>query len=68
MRAALIQLGFVDCYHMFSVMEENPKDADMWVEAFEAKFEGKRKPWAKADFDKVLGHCMVCLRRFQKAI
>jgi hypothetical protein len=48
---------------MVSVVEENPKDADMWVEAFEAKFEGKGEPWGRAEFDKVLGHCMVCLRQ-----
>ncbi len=62
MRAALLQLGFNDCYHMLSIMDENPKDADMWVEAFEAKFEGKGKPYGKEEWDKLLGHCMVCLR------
>ena len=59
MRAALIELGFVDCYHMFSIIEENPKDADLWVEAFEAKFQGKGKLWGREEFDQVLGHCMV---------
>ena len=46
---------------MCSIMKENPKDADMWVEAFEAKFKGKGKPWGREEFDQVLGHCMVFL-------
>lgn len=47
---------------MCSIMKENPKDAGMWIEAFEAKFEGKGKLWGKEEFDQVLGHCMVfCL-------
>jgi hypothetical protein len=41
-------------------MKENPKDAKLWVEAFDAKFEGKGKPWGREEFDQVLGHCMVC--------
>jgi len=53
-------LGFDDCYHMLSIMGENPKDADMWVEAFEAKFEGKGKPYDREDWDRLLGHCMIC--------
>ena len=61
MRAALIQLGFFDCYHMFSIVEENPKDTDLWVEAFELKFEGKGTPYGRAEFDQILGHCMVFL-------
>ena len=59
MRAALIELGFVDCYHMFSIVEENTKDADMWVEALAAKFEGKGKQWGREEFDQIFGHCMV---------
>jgi hypothetical protein len=46
---------------MCSIMKENPKDAEMWVEAFDAKFEGKGKPWGREEFDQVLGHCMVFL-------
>lgn len=59
MRAALIQLGYFDCYHMFSTMEENPKDADMWIEAFRSKFEGKGKAFGREEWDQLLGHCMV---------
>lgn len=59
MRTALIQLGFVDCYHMASVVHENPKDAEMWAEAFDAKYAGKGKPYGREEWDKLLGHCMV---------
>ena len=40
-------------------MKENPKDAEMWVDAFNAKFEGQGKLWGREEFDQVLGHCMV---------
>lgn len=53
-------LGFNDVYHMTSMLEENPRDSDMWVEAYEAKFEGKGKPFGKEDWDQLLGHCEVC--------
>jgi hypothetical protein len=59
MRAALIQLGFSDCYHMLSIIEENPKDSEMWVKAFQAKFEGKGKTFGREEWDQLLGHCMV---------
>ena len=29
----------------------------MWLEAIEAKFDGKGKPYGRAEFDKLLGHC-----------
>jgi hypothetical protein len=59
-RKALKQLGYEDCYHYFSVLIENPPDSDMWVEAFEAKFEGKGT-FGKQDWDQLLGHCQVCV-------
>lgn len=31
----------------------------MWWEAFEAKFEGKGKPFGRDQFDKLLGHCQA---------
>jgi hypothetical protein len=60
LRIALMLLGFDDVYHMTSMLEENPRDSDMWVEAYEAKFEGKGKPYGKEDWDQLLGHCEVC--------
>lgn len=59
MRQALLDLGYEDCYHFGSVLQENPRDADMWVEAMEAKFEGKGKPFTRNDWDQLLGHCRV---------
>lgn len=33
----------------------------MWLEALEAKYDGKGKPYGRAEFDKLLGHCQaVC--------
>jgi hypothetical protein len=29
----------------------------MWMEALEAKYDGKGKPYGRAEFDKLLGHC-----------
>lgn len=55
---ALKQLGYVDTYHMKSVFE-NPMDCQMWIEAFEAKYLGKGKPFEREDWDQLLGHCQV---------
>lgn len=50
LRQALIDLGYYDCYHMASILNENPRDAEMWCEALEAKFEGKGKPFQRSDW------------------
>ncbi len=39
-------------------MNENPRDREMWTEAFRGKFEGE-KPFQREDWDQLLGHCMV---------
>lgn len=44
---------------MASIVEDNPKDMEMWIQAFEAKFEGKGKPFTRDDWDQLLGHCMA---------
>lgn len=59
MRQALIDMGYSDCYHMASATQENPRDAEMWIDAFRAKFEGKGKPFTREDWDQLLGHCMA---------
>jgi hypothetical protein len=43
MLMALLQLGIADVYHMVELWEENPKDDDLWIEAYQTKFEGKGK-------------------------
>jgi len=58
MRHALEHLGFTDTYHMDSVIG-NPRDIDLWHQAFMAKFRGVGKPFEKADWDQLLGHCQV---------
>lgn len=58
MKAALQILGYNDVYHMTNTWT-NPRDADMWVEAYDAKLEGTGKPFGRAEFDKLLGHCMA---------
>jgi len=58
MRIALKQLGYNDTYHMMSVME-NPMDGEMWIEAYEAKYFGKGKPYGREEWDQLLGHCQV---------
>lgn len=60
LRTALKQLGFDDCYHMMSASVENPPDCLMWQDAFAAKFDGVGT-FGRAEWDKLLGHCMaVC--------
>ena len=53
-RTALQQLGYNGVYHMVEVIK-NPRDADLWTEAYNAKFKGIGKKWEKADWDAVLG-------------
>lgn len=59
LRQALVQLGYKDCYHFASTLQENPRDAEMWVEAMNAKFKGIGKPYGKEQFDALLGHCQA---------
>lgn len=58
MRAALKELGYDGVYHMMSVVA-NPRDADMWIDALNAKFFGKGKPFEKKDWDQLLGNVEV---------
>jgi hypothetical protein len=58
LRAALFELGYFDVYH-YSAMWENPKDTELWVEAYQAKFEGKGRPYGRKEWDALLGHCQV---------
>jgi len=57
MQEAYSVLGYASPYHFSSVFS-NIKDADMWQEAFAAKFHGgpEIKDW-RAHFDQLLGHC-----------
>lgn len=50
LRQALIDLGFDDCYHMASVLNENPRDAEMWSAALEARFEGKGETFGRQEW------------------
>jgi len=37
----------------------NPPDVDMWIEAFQAKYENIGKKFGREEWDKLLGHCMA---------
>lgn len=58
MREALFILGYSDVYHMASVLRDNPRDCEMWNEAYRAIFEGDGS-FEKRDWDQLLGHCMA---------
>lgn len=58
-RAALKQLGYNDTYHAGCIYTENPRDADMWVDAYRAKYHNEGKKFTREEWDKLLGHCMV---------
>ncbi|KAG8427508.1 hypothetical protein J3459_006685 [Metarhizium acridum] len=61
LRAAMKQLGYVDTYHMMNCSVENPPDALLWMDALCAKYDGAGKPFARRDWDKLLGNCQaVC--------
>lgn len=59
MRAALWQLGFHDCYHMHTVIQNLDSHPEMWTRALEAKYAAKGR-FAKADWDRLLGHSQAC--------
>lgn len=59
LRQALVRLGYTDCYHFASTLQENPLDATLWNEAIQAKFLGIGKPYAKPEWDALLGHCQA---------
>lgn len=54
---ALRLLGINECYHGWQPLLGNPRDNEMWMEALEAKYDGKGKPYGREEFDKLLGHC-----------
>jgi hypothetical protein len=55
MQKALTILGYPNTYH-FSAFYDNVRDCDLWIEAMNAKFNGKGKIPDKAFFDGLLGH------------
>ncbi|KAI9758561.1 MAG: hypothetical protein M4579_002996 [Chaenotheca gracillima] len=60
LRQALKRLGYVDTYHGFETLTENPRDLEFWLEA-ENRRCGKTtgRKFTRADFDQVLGHCQA---------
>jgi hypothetical protein len=50
-------LGINEFYHGWHPIFGNPRDNEMWMEALEAKFDGKGKLYGREEFDKLLGHC-----------
>jgi hypothetical protein len=59
LRTALKILGYDEVYHGYTAGMDNPRDCKMWLEACEAKFEGKGTVYGKDEFDQLLGHCQV---------
>lgn len=55
---ALTILGIAPVYHMRDVGKN--KHQDLWVEAIEAKFEGKGPAWTRDEFDRILSGYEVC--------
>ncbi|KAL8966373.1 MAG: hypothetical protein Q9183_003400 [Haloplaca sp. 2 TL-2023] len=55
MQMALEKLGLGPCYHMRTAMNEYPRDNEMWLEAFQAKYDGIGT-FGKEQWDQLLGH------------
>ena len=62
MQMALEKLGLGPCYHMRTAMNEYPRDNEMWLEAFQAKYDDIGT-FEKEQWDQLLGHYNV--RRLQ---
>lgn len=59
-RNALKRLGYIDAYHGFSCIVENPLDGKFWLEGKcprAGKYDGRT--FGRKDFDQILGHCQV---------
>lgn len=50
-------LGISPIYHGWQTIFDNPRDNQWWLQAIEAKFDGKGTPYGRQEFDKLLGHC-----------
>ncbi|CAK1360307.1 uncharacterized protein RHO25_003616 [Cercospora beticola] len=62
LRQALLDLGYSDVYHYAAILNENPRDAEMWNDALDAKYDPSgthKKPFTRKDWDQLLGHCMA---------
>jgi len=58
LKRALQILGYEDTYHMANCSGKYPRDCEMWIEALEAKYDGKGT-FGLEQWDQLLGHCMV---------
>lgn len=56
---ALKTLGYNEVYHGYVCAFSNPKDCELWFKALMAKYCGIGKPFGRAEFDQLLGHCQV---------
>lgn len=63
MREALFQLGYYDVYHGVAAIHENPRDCEMWLDAYKACKDGQGT-FGRKEWDQLLGHCMVMLSPF----
>lgn len=57
LRQVLIDLGYDDCYHFATPLNENPPDCALWSAAMDAKFLWKGKEFSQEEWDQLLGHC-----------
>ncbi|KAJ6540725.1 hypothetical protein B0H19DRAFT_1313523 [Mycena capillaripes] len=58
MQQALEMLGYTDTHHMMNILT-NPLETEMWTEAINAKYFGQGKPYGRAEWDQLLGHCQA---------
>lgn len=54
--SALQTLGYQHTAHGFDMIS-HPEIGEAWMEAVNAKFLGQGKPYGRAEFDDLLGHC-----------
>lgn len=64
LRIALEKLGYKETNHGSAVFK-NMREIEMWTEAVNAKFFGIGKPYGPAEWDQLLGHCMVSGRSYK---
>lgn len=62
LRQALLDLNYHEVYHITAILNENPRDATLWLRALEGKFPTSPNPpppFTIREWDQLLGHCMA---------
>ncbi|KAE8414671.1 hypothetical protein BDV36DRAFT_285992 [Aspergillus pseudocaelatus] len=55
----LIELQHLSSYHGYHALITNSRNCEIWLKGLRSKCDGIGKPFGRAEFDKLLGHCQL---------